>query len=144
MRGIRAFSGGLGQGMRMVIRHAAVAMAVLAAMARGAAASCISVDRHAEARDDTLAFTAGIQREVRMAIERNDSCTPDLHVSFMVVELAVIAGRAGRGWLVTYAVTDERDGDVRPHMGATWAMDRTQALLDAGRSAGAGIRSRTP
>jgi hypothetical protein len=29
-------------------------------------------------------------------------------------------------------------------MGATWARDRTQALLDAGRSAGAGIRGRTP
>jgi hypothetical protein len=27
-------------------------------------------------------------------------------------------------------------------MGATWARDRTQALLDAGRSAGAGIRNR--
>ncbi len=134
----------MGLGVRVVIRQAVATMAMFAAMAGAAAASCISVDRHAEARDDTLAFTAGIQREVRMAIERNHSCTPDLHVSFMVVELAVIAGRAGRGWLVTYAVTDERDGDVRPHMGATWAMDRTQALLDAGRSAGAGIRSRSP
>ena len=112
--------------------------------AGSAAASCIHVDRHAEARDDALAFTAGIQRAVRMPIERDSSCTPDLHVSFMVVELAVIAGRAGRGYLVTYAVTDERDGDVRPHMGATWGMDRTQALLDAGLSAGAGIRSRSP
>lgn len=116
----------------------------LAAAAGSAAASCIHVDRHAEARDDALAFTAGIQRAVRMPIERDNSCTPDLHVSFMVVELAVIAGRAGRGYLVTYAVTDERDGDVRPHMGATWGMDRTQALLDAGLSAGAGIRSRSP
>lgn len=116
----------------------------LAAAAGSAAASCIHVDRHAEARDDALAFTAGIQRAVRMPIERDNNCTPDLHVSFMVVELAVIAGRAGRGYLVTYAVTDERDGDVRPHMGATWGMDRTQALLDAGLSAGAGIRSRSP
>lgn len=121
----------------------AAAMLGLAASAGGAAASCIQVDRHQEARDDTLAFTAGIQREVRMPIEYNNNCTPDLHVSFMVVELAVIAGRSGRGYLVTYAVTDERDGDVRPHMGATWAMDRTQALLDAGRSAGAGMRART-
>lgn len=121
----------------------AVALGLTAA-AGSAAASCIHVDRHAEARDDALAFTAGIQRAVRMPIERDNSCTPDLHVSFMVVELAVIAGRAGRGYLVTYAVTDERDGDVRPHMGATWGMDRTQALLDAGLSAGAGIRSRSP
>jgi len=121
----------------------AVALGLTAA-AGSAAASCIHVDRHAEARDDALAFTAGIQRAVRMPIERDSSCTPDLHVSFMVVELAVIAGRAGRGYLVTYAVTDERDGDVRPHMGATWGMDRTQALLDAGLSAGAGIRSRSP
>lgn len=79
-----------------------------------------------------------------MQIERNDNCTPEVHVSFMVVELAVIAGRAGRGFLVTYAVTDEREGDMRPHMGATWGMDRTQALLDAGRSAGAVIRGRAP
>lgn len=121
----------------------AVALGLTAA-AGSAAASCIHVDRHAEARDDALAFTAGIQRAVRMPIERDNNCTPDLHVSFMVVELAVIAGRAGRGYLVTYAVTDERDGDVRPHMGATWGMDRTQALLDAGLSAGAGIRSRSP
>ncbi|GGJ14686.1 hypothetical protein [Neoroseomonas lacus] len=121
----------------------AVALGLTAA-AGSAAASCIHVDRHAEARDDALAFTAGIQRAVRMPIERDNSCTPDLHVSFMVVELAVIAGRAGRGYLVTYAVTDERDGDVRPHMGATWGMDRTRALLDAGLSAGAGIRSRSP
>lgn len=115
----------------------------LVSVAGGAAASCIHVDRHAEARDDAVAFSAGIERAVRMPIERNDSCTPDLHVSFMVVELAVIAGRAGRGYLVTYAVTDERDGVVQPHMGATWGMDRTQALLDAGLSAGAGIRSRS-
>lgn len=126
------------------MRLLASAMLGLAASAGGAAASCIHVVRHAEARDDAVAFTAGVQRAVRMQIERNDSCTPDLHVSFMVVELAVIAGRAGRGYLVTYAVTDERDGDMRPHMGATWAMDRTQALLDAGQSAGAGIRSRSP
>jgi hypothetical protein len=32
--------------------------------------------------------------------------------------------------------------DLRPNMGATWARDRTQALLDAGRSAGAVIRNR--
>ncbi|MBR0683450.1 hypothetical protein GXW74_23390 [Roseomonas eburnea] len=109
-----------------------------------ASASCIHIVRHAEARDDAVAFSAGVQRETRMQIERNDSCTPEVHVSFMVVELAIIAGRAGRGYLVTYAVTDEREGDLRPEMGATWAMDRTQALLDAGRSAGAGIRARTP
>lgn len=126
----------------MAARLAAVL--VLATAAGSAAASCIQVERHAEARDDALAFTAGIQRAIRMPIERDNSCTPDLHVSFMVVELAVIAGRAGRGYLVTYAVADERDGDVRPHMGATWGMDRTQALLDAGLSAGAGIRSRSP
>ena len=120
----------------------AAAMLGLVASAGGAAASCIHVVRHADARDDAIAFIGGLQRAVRMQVERNDSCTPDLHISFMVVELAVIAGRAGRGYLVTYAVTDERFGDVRPHMGATWAMDRTQALLDAGRSAGAGIRAR--
>ena len=114
----------------------------LAVLSGGAAGSCIHVVRHADARDDAVAFSAGIQRGVRMQIERNNSCTPDLHVSFMVVELAVIAGRVGRGYLVTYAVTDEREGDLRPHMGATWALDRTQALLDAGRSAGAGIRAR--
>ena len=91
-----------------------------------------------------LSFTAGLQREVRMQIDRGGSCTPELHVSFMVVELAIIAGRAGQGFLVTYAVVDERDMDLRPNMGATWARDRTQALLDAGRSAGAGIRGRTP
>ena len=130
--------------MRMVAtRLIAAAMLGLAASAGGAAASCIHVVRHAEARDDAVAFIGGLQRSVRMPIERNDSCTPDLHVSFMVVELAVIAGRVGRGYLVTYAVTDERDGDLRPHMGATWALDRTQALLDAGQSAGAGIRTRT-
>ncbi|HWT07817.1 MAG TPA: hypothetical protein VN329_01555 [Roseomonas sp.] len=126
------------------MRAMAAAMLGLAVSAGGAAASCIHVVRHAEARDDAIAFIAGLQRAVRMQIERNDSCTPDLHISFMVVELAVIAGRAGRGYLVTYAVTDERDGDMRPNMGATWAMDRTQALLDAGRSAGAGIQSRGP
>ena len=126
------------------VRAMAAAMLGLVVSAGGAAASCIHVVRHAEARDDAVAFTAGVQRAVRMQVERNDSCTPDLHISFMVVELAVIAGRAGRGYLVTYAVTDEREGDMRPHMGATWAMDRTQALLDAGQSAGAGIRSRSP
>jgi len=125
-------------------RVMAAAMLGLAASAGSAAASCIHVVRHAEARNDAIAFIGGLQRAVRMQVERNDSCTPDLHISFMVVELAVIAGRAGRGYLVTYAVTDEREGDMRPHMGATWAMDRTQALLDAGQSAGAGIRSRSP
>ncbi len=133
----------MGQRVRMVAVRVA-AMLGLMLPAGGVAASCIQVVRHAEARDDALAFSAGVQRAVRMQIERNDSCTPDLHVSFMVVELAVIAGRSGRGYLVTYAVTDERDGDLRPHMGATWAMDRTQALLDAGQSAGAGIRGRSP
>ena len=128
----------------MVAMRAVAAVLCLAASTGSAAASCIHIVRHAEARDDALAFSAGVQRAVRMQIERDDSCTPDLHVSFMVVELAVIAGRAGRGYLVTYAVTDERDGDMRPHMGATWAMDRTQALLDAGQSAGSGIRSRSP
>lgn len=116
----------------------------LAASASVAVASCIHVVGHAEARDDVVTFSAGLQRETRMRIERNHSCTPDLHAAFMVLELAVVAGRVGRGFLVTYAVTDERDGDVRPHMGATWSLDRTQALLDAGRSAGAGIRGRTP
>ena len=125
-------------------RVTAAAMLGLVGSAGGAAASCIHVVRHADARDDAIAFIGGLQRAVRMQVERNDSCTPDLHISFMVVELAVIAGRAGRGYLVTYAVTDEREGDMRPHMGATWAMDRTQALLDAGQSAGAGIRSRSP
>lgn len=124
--------------------RAVLAMVGLLASSGGAAASCIHIVRHAEARDDGLAFTAGLQRAVRMQIERNNNCTPDLHISFMVVELAVIAGRAGRGYLVTYAVTDERESDMRPNMGATWAMDRTQALLDAGQSAGAGIRSRSP
>ena len=121
----------------------ALAMAAMVGAASPAVA-CIHVVRHAEARDDALAFSAGVQREARMQIERNDNCTPEVHVSFMVVELAVIAGRAGRGFLVTYAVTDEREGDMRPHMGATWGMDRTQALLDAGRSAGAVIRGRAP
>ena len=125
------------------MRLLATTMLGLAALTGSAAASCIHVVGHAESRDDVVAFTAGVQRGVRMQIERNDSCTPDLHVSFMVVELPVITGRSGRGFLVTYAVTDEREGDLRPHMGATWALDRTQALLDAGRSAGAGIRART-
>jgi hypothetical protein len=116
----------------------------LVVWAGAARASCIHVVRHNEARDDALSFTAGLQREARMVIDRNGSCTPELHVSFMVVELAIIAGRAGQGFLVTYAVVDERDSDLRPTMGATWARDRTQALLDAGRSAGAGIRGRTP
>jgi hypothetical protein len=124
--------------------RAAVAMLVGMLWSGGAAASCIHVVRHNEARDDALSFTAGLQREVRMPIDRGGSCTPELHVSFMVVELAIIAGRAGQGFLVTYAVVDERDMDLRPNMGATWARDRTQALLDAGRSAGAGIRGRTP
>ena len=128
----------------MALRAAMMAMLAVAASAGGAAASCIHVVRHADARDDALAFSAGLQRETSMPIERNGNCTPDLHVSFMVVELAVISGRVGRGFLVTYAVTDEREGDVRPHMGATWSMDRTQALLDAGRSAGGGIRARSP
>lgn len=121
-----------------------IGMAAMVLGAGPASASCIHVVRHAEAREDAVAFSAGVQRETRMQIERNDNCTPEVHVSFMVVELAAIAGRAGRGYLVTYAVTDEREGDLRPEMGATWAMDRTQALLDAGRSAGAGIRARTP
>ncbi|WP_198373256.1 hypothetical protein [Roseomonas rosulenta] len=122
--------------------RAALAMLLGMAWSGGAAASCIHVVRHNDARDDALAFTAGLQREVRMAIDRGGSCTPELHVSFMVVELAIIAGRAGQGFLVTYAVVDERDADLRPNMGATWARDRTQALIDAGRSAGAGIRNR--
>ena len=124
--------------------RAALAMLLGMVWAGGAAASCVHVVRHNEARDDALAFTAGLQREVRMQFDRGGSCTPELHVSFMVVELAIIAGRAGQGFLVTYAVVDERDMDLRPNMGATWARDRTQALLDAGRSAGAGIRGRTP
>ena len=123
----------------------AIAAALAMTMAASAAqASCVHVVRHQDARDDANAFSAGLQRSARMAIERGGSCTPEFHVSFMVVELAVIAGRAGRGFLVTYAVTDVREGDFRPEMGATWGMDRTQALLDAGRSAGAGIRARTP
>jgi len=128
----------------MVLRAGMAAVLGLAASACAAAASCIHVVGHAEARADVVAFSAGLQRETRMPIERNDSCTPDLHAAFMVVELAVVAGRIGRGFLVTYAVTDERESDLRPHMGATWSLDRTQALLDAGRSAGAGIRGRTP
>jgi hypothetical protein len=122
--------------------RAALAGLVGLLWAGGAAASCIHVVRHNEARDDALAFTAGLQREVRMQFDRGGSCTPELHVSFMVVELAIIAGRSGQGFLVTYAVVDERDMDLRPNMGATWARDRTQALLDAGRSAGAVIRNR--
>ena len=109
-----------------------------------ARASCIHVVRHQDARDDANAFSAGLQRETRMAIDRGGSCSPELQVSFMVVELAIIAGRAGQGFLVTYAVVDERDGDVRPQMGATWGRDRTQALIDAGRSAGGVIRARAP
>lgn len=128
----------------MTLRVAMAAMLGLAAAAGGAEASCIHVVQHAEAREDALAFSAGIQREARMPIERGNNCTPDVHASFMVLELAVVAGRVGRGFLVTYAVTDEREADLRPHMGATWSLDRTQALLDAGRSAGAGIRARTP
>ncbi len=122
--------------------RAALAMLVGMVWAGGAAASCIHVVRHNEARDDALAFTAGLQREARMQIDRGGSCTPELHVSFMVVELAIIAGRAGQGFLVTYAVVDEREADLRPNMGATWARDRTQALIDAGRSRGGGIRNR--
>ena len=130
--------------MRVALRRVGTWAMAAMVVAASPAAACIHVVRHAEARDDALAFSAGLQREARMQIERNDNCTPEVHVSFMVVELAVIAGRAGRGFLVTYAVTDEREGDMRPHMGATWGMDRTQALLDAGRSAGAVIRGRTP
>ena len=122
--------------------RAALAMLLGVFWAGGAAASCIHVVRHNEARDDAVAFIAGLQREVRMPVDRGGSCTPELHVSFMVVELAIIAGRAGQGFLVTYAVVDEREADLRPSMGATWGRDRTQALLDAGRSAGAGIRNR--
>ncbi len=122
--------------------RAALAMVIGMVWAGGAAASCIHVVRHNEARDDALAFIAGLQREARMPIDRGGSCTPELHVSFMVVELAIIAGRAGQGFLVTYAVVDEREADLRPNMGATWARDRTQALIDAGRSAGGGIRNR--
>jgi hypothetical protein len=97
-----------------------------------------------DARQHAIAFEAGVHCAVRMRIECNGNGTPDLHVSFMIVELVVISARAGRGDFVTYAVTDERDGDMRPLMGATWAMDRTQALLDAAQSAEAGIRTRTP
>jgi hypothetical protein len=122
--------------------RAALALLVGMVWAGGAAASCIHDVRHNEARDDAVAFIAGLQREARMQIDRGGSCTPELHVSFMVVELAIIAGRAGQGFLVTYAVVDEREADLRPNMGATWARDRTQALIDAGRSAGGGIRNR--
>lgn len=120
------------------------AVVAVTGWAQPAAASCIHVVRHEDARDDALAFGAGLQREVRMAIARGGSCTPELQVSFLVVDLAVIAGRAGRGFLVTYAVVDEREGDMRPVMGATWGPDRTQVLIDAGRSAGAVIRAATP
>ena len=128
--------------MRSAICAAMAAAALLGA--NPAAAFCIQVVRHEEARGDAVAFAAGVQREARMPVGYSDACGPEVLVSFMVVEFAVIAGRAGRGFLVTYAVTDVREGDFRPEMGATWGMDRTQALLDAGRSAGAGIRARTP
>ncbi len=131
-----------GKGMGMAMRAGVLAVAGWLAAAAPAAASCIHVVRHADARDDANAFAAGLQREARMAIERNGSCTPELHASFMVLELSVIAGRVGRGFLVTYAVVDERLGDLRPQMGATWSLDRTQALIDAGRSAGGVIRAR--
>lgn len=126
--------------------RSAMVWGVVVAMALAArpAVACIQVVRHAEAREDAIALAAGIQREARMPTVLDDSCTPEVMVSFMVVELAVIAGRVGRGHLVTYAVTDVREGDFRPQMGATWHLDRTQALLDAGRSAGAVIRGRTP
>lgn len=126
-----------------VLRWMAAVMAVMGGAAP-AAASCIHIVRHADARDDARAFSAGLQREVRMAIDRGGSCTPVLQVSFLVVDLAVVAGRAGQGFLVTYAVVDERDGDMRPVMGATWGPDRTQVLIDAGRSAGGVIRAATP
>lgn len=131
-----------GKGMGMAMRACVLALAGWAAWAAPAVASCIHIVRHADARDDANAFAAGLQREARMAIERNGSCTPELHASFMVLELSVIAGRVGRGFLVTYAVVDERLGDLRPQMGATWSLDRTQALIDAGRSAGGLIRAR--
>ncbi len=120
--------------------------ALLAAMlaAGSARASCIHIVRHQDARDDANAFAAGLQRETRMAIERGGSCTPELQVSFMVLELSIIAGRRGQGFLVTYAVVDEREGDFRPRMGATWGRDRTQVLIDAGRSAGGVIMAGTP
>ena len=119
-------------------------MFVAMAWAVPAAASCIHLVRHADAREDALAFGAGLLREARMAIDRGGSCTPELQVSFLLVELATIAGRAESGFLVTYAVVDEREGDMRPLMGATWGPDRTQVLIDAGRSAGAVIRAGTP
>lgn len=123
----------------------AVAIAIVAMLGTGAAeASCVHVVSHREAREDAVAFGAGLQRSAQMPIERGGNCTPELQVSFMVVELAIIAGRAGQGFLVTYAVVDEREGDFRPQMGATWGRDRTQALLDAGRSAGALILARPP
>lgn len=120
------------------------AMAGAVMWAGGAAASCIHVVRHADSRDDVLAFSAGLQREARMAIDLGGTCAPELQVSFMVVDLAIVTGRSGLGVLVTYAVVDEREGDFRPQMGTTWGPDRTQVLIDAGRSAGAGIRARTP
>ena len=115
----------------------------VAGIGGGAAASCIHVVRHAEARDDGVAFTAGLQRGVRMQIERNNSCTPDLHISFMVVELAVIAGRAGRGFLVTYAVTDERGATCGPTWGlhGRWTAPRP-CWMRAGRPAPGSGRAR--
>lgn len=125
----------------MRLAGAAIAGGML--WAGAAAASCVHVVRHAEARDDVLAFAAGLQREARMPVDFDGRCTPELQVGFMVVELAIVSGRSGQGVLVTYAVVDERDGDFRPHMGTTWGRDRTQALIDAGRSAGAVIRARS-
>lgn len=105
---------------------------------------CIHLARHADAREDALAFAAGLQREARMAIDRGGSCTSELQVSFLVIDLAVLAGRAGRGFHVAEAGVDERAGDLRPSMGATWGRDRTQVLIEAGRSAGAVIRAALP
>lgn len=126
------------------MRLGLVAMAAAMLGAGAARASCIHVVRHQDAREDANAFSAGLQRTVRMPIDRGGSCTPELQVSFMVVELAIIAGRAGQGFLVTYAIVDEREGDFRPRMGATWGRDRTQALIDAGRSAGGVILAGAP
>jgi len=126
------------------VRLGVVTGAAVMLWAGAAAASCIHVVRHAESRDDALAFAAGLQREARMPVDLGRGCAPELQASFVVVELAIVTGRAGQGVLVTYAVVDEREGDFRPHMGTTWGRDRTQALIDAGRSAGAGIRARNP
>lgn len=126
------------------MKRAVAAMVAVLLWSGAAGASCIHLVRHADAREDALAFGAGLQREVRMPIDRGGTCTPELQVSFMVVELAIIAGRAGQGFLVTYAVVDEREGDFRPRMGSVWGRDRTQALIDAGRSAGGVIRAGTP